>query len=363
MSAEALKPQFKSWMGEFHFDDGGERQEQRWSALQKLAAEADEKDIETLLALTLNARNGASPESTAKILSPFQATDPEFTVAQNAREIQVLSAASLTHIAMSRGRELSAIAALSLSTGLVGGARKPILPLDLHALTDKALSALSHGVGRRPDVPLVKVVPKISFEAQAAKITAQPDWNVTAQALSACGTLSDAGLQNLVNQCATITRAVITTLRQQDEELQMLWWLLGGRSDDLDIAFDAIAAEVQPLVLGKELAVHTTLLPGPRSIRALLQKAGLKTRGKVSLEAAINACKPEWLAPLGTTSQISSVAHPIHFAIARQVETGPSPDWAANWAAVTGIPRDISLPPLILAEQFYRERLLLQRYE
>lgn len=276
MSAEALKSQFRSWMSEFHFDDGGERQEKRWSAIQKLAAEADDEDIETLLSLTLNARNGASSEATAKIVSVFQATDPDFTAAQNARELQVLSAASLTHIAMSRGSELPAIAALSLSTALVGGARKPNLPLDLLTLTDKALSALSNGVGRRPDVPLVKVVPKISFEAHAAKITAQPDWAVTSQALSGSGTLADGGLQNLVNQCATITRAVITTLRQQDEELQMLWWLVGGRSDDLDVAFDAIATEVQPLVLGRELAAHTTLLPNAI---------------KLSKQAIIDACQ------------------------------------------------------------------------
>jgi hypothetical protein len=50
---------------------------------------------------------------------------------------------------------------------------------------------------------------------------------------------------------------------------------------------------------------------------------------------------------------------PLHFAIKRQLETGPGDAWIAGWSATVGAPSDLTLPSLTLGNLFYRERLLL----
>ncbi|MOA64383.1 hypothetical protein D3C78_1904110 [compost metagenome] len=55
----------------------------------------------------------------------------------------------------------------------------------------------------------------------------------------------------------------------------------------------------------------------------------------------------------------SPVSTPLHFAIKRQLETGPGEAWVAGWAAATGIDAQYALPGLTLGELFYRERLLV----
>ena len=140
----------------------------------------------------------------------------------------------------------------------------------------------------------------------------------------------------------------------QDEELQMLWWLVGERSWDLDRAFTAVPADAQPLIFGKELASLTESPPGPRSVKSLLSRAGLKDRKRLSVSAAVNACPSEWLRPLVAEKDPSPVIHPIHFAIKRKLETEEDRAWIENWAAVAGVDAGHTLGALAAGTLFYR---------
>lgn len=350
--------QFQTWMAEFQLGDNNESIKRRWNAVVKLADEIDFEDIEALVRLALKTRQLPSSASVDRIVTHLQDGD-SFSATQNARELEVLSAIALVYIASDPENNFASEAALSVLTSLMAGTRKPNLPFDLLGLSTAAIDALSRGVGRRPAPPTVKATPRVSFET-GAKALASNDWAGASNGLTASGTSTDAAIQQLSKQLSTVTETMTLILQQQDEELQMLWWLLGGRSEDLDIAFDALSGDKQALTLAKELAAHTTLLPGPSSVPSLLAKAGLKARGKVGVAAAVNACDPDWLRPLVDGLQISPVVHPIHFGIERQLEVGSGIDWIANWAAVTGLKADIAFAPLTLGELFYRERLLLQ---
>lgn len=351
--------QFQTWMAEFQLGDNNESIRRRWNAAVKLADEIDFEDIEALVRLALKTRQRPSAASVDSIVTHLQEEGDSFSASQNARELEVLSAIVLVYIASDPENSLASEAALTVLTSLVAGTRKPNLPFDLHGLITAAIDASSRGVGRRPAPPTVKATPRVSFETGAIAIAGN-DWGGASNALTASGTATDSAIQQLSNQLSNVTKTMTLILQQQDEELQMLWWLLGGRSEDLDIAFDALSGDKQALTLAKELAAHTTLLPGPSSVPSLLAKAGLKARGKVGVATAVNACDPDWLRPLVDGLQISPVVHPIHFGIERQIEVGSGTDWVANWAAVTGLKADIAFAPLTLGELFYRERLLLQ---
>jgi hypothetical protein len=127
----------------------------------------------------------------------------------------------------------------------------------------------------------------------------------------------------------------------------------------LDCRFDAVKVELQPLIFAKELADATEYLPGPRSVRALLSRAGLKDRKKIAVADVINAAEPVWMKTFMPENDLSPVTTPIHFGLRRQLETGAGETWIAGWAAAVGLPADFALAPLALGMLVYRERLLM----
>lgn len=356
-------PWFFTWMNEFRLGDGNASILQRWKGLVSFADNADHDDIEALVRLALASRQSAQLDRLNAFQEAFRTDDPAFSVASNSRELQVLAACCLIHITQTTASDMAVVAALAVATACVDGQRKVTLPGDIRQLANDALRAVSIGTARRPGLPpQTGQQYKAIFETAVQKLRNQQDWNGTIDALTQAGSMTTATINQIQTRTLAALRALETRLNQQDEELQMLWWLIGDRSEELDCAFEAVPADIRPLVLGNELAGHTLLPPGPPSVRALLSRAKLGGKGKVGLVAAIAGCSEDWLKNLVVSQHTSPVTQPIHFAILRQLETGPGTDWVAGWAAATDLPREIAFSPLTLAELFYRERLLTHLY-
>jgi hypothetical protein len=152
-------------------------------------------------------------------------------------------------------------------------------------------------------------------------------------------------------------------LKLQDEELQMLWWLVGEMSWEFDKAFNSLPIDSKPLVLAKELAGMTNFIPGPVSLKPLLSRAGITKKKKLTIPEAINSCDESWLNGITTGLNPSSLTLPIHFAIIRKVETGEKEAWIPGWAASTKIEATRKLSSLDLGYLFYLERLLVRFFK
>jgi hypothetical protein len=353
-------PQFATWMREFRLgQDHGPALAQRWAGVTSIAAFAKHDEVEALVRLALKSRQQPATAEFEKIVGAFRDEDSSFSVEKNARELEVLAAITLVQIAQTIDDIAASTAALAITTSLVGGARTPQLPLALRDLGEHALKALSIARSIRPSPSAPLPSTELTFETAAAKARAQFDAIGLGEALVLAGNSASASLNAVQSKNAVAISTLETRLLQQDEELQMLWWLIGGRSEYLACDFDDVPPAVQPLVFAKEIAEHTKLLPGPVSLRAILSRAGISDRERLVLSAAIGACKPEWLAGLTQEKGTSPVTCPIHYAIQRQIETGLGTDWIAGWAAAAELPKDLTLTPLSMAELFYRERLLL----
>ena len=184
------------------------------------------------------------------------------------------------------------------------------LPMDLPALAEAAIERLADANRTRPSLnALVRAeAPKFDFETAATKAK-ESNWEAVGQAFTLAANSVRTAITALAARQASATRAIDRFIQVQDEELQMLWWLIGGRSVTLDCAFDAVPADAQPLVFASELADNTASFPGPRSIRPLLTRAGLKERKKLTLAAALGATPATWLEPLVGESNPSPVTH------------------------------------------------------
>lgn len=357
--AEEVKPSpwFYTWTKEFQLGESSETIIQRWRATCSFADNAEGADVEALVRLAIGSRHVPAPDWIDTLEETFREDYPAFTASTNARELQVLAACCLLRISQNPNNESANIAALASVTGSVAGLRKLSLPCDFPHATNEALRSLYLSAARRPKL-VAGVQYKPLFEAAVQKAKGQHDFPTLIEALVLAGAAATSAVNQNQSKTQSVIEALAHRLDQQDEELQMLWWLIGERSESLNCVFGDIADAARPLVLANELAGHTLLPPGPPTVRALLSRAKLPGRGKVALVDAVAAAPLDWLKAHVAPRAASPVTQPLHLAIERQLETGAGKSWVEGWAAATDLPQDAALPHLTLAELFYRERLL-----
>ena len=358
VDAPPMHEDFARWYGAVSLGGDQPRRQARWEGVSSIVRDADRNTVEGLLRLAHGSRQAPAAAVVKAIRQAFKATDDAFEMSGNDRELQILAGASLA-VLMETNEDVGAVAALSATTAGLGGARQPDLPMDLSALGETAIIRCGETNRRRPSISaaLSSEPLKLDFEKAATALVEDQSWeNVPAVFKLVADTTLVAIKQLAKTQASTVDRF----LRVQDEELQMLWWLIVQRSSEYDCAFDAIPTDARPLVLASELAHNTQFLPGPPSVKGILSRAGLKEHQEVPITAAANAANSEWLQRSIGEENPSFVSTPLHAAISRRLETGSGEDWVAGWAAITGVNKDHALSGLVLGNLFYRERLLLR---
>ncbi|WP_334513269.1 GTPase-associated system all-helical protein GASH [Bradyrhizobium sp. AZCC 1693] len=353
-----MDPDFARWYREVSMEDS--KAQARWVGLDLAIKSPTGATVEVLTRLAFDTKASAGgykepalAEKLDAFHAAFKAADDDYEPEK--RESQVLAACALIRLF-----RYYSLAQLAVTAASFDGARTPALPMDLVNLAEQAIGSLSTSRRVRPDVSNLEVsLRDVAYEPDFAGV--QPGdpqtWKPLFAGMNAAvnGSLSAAaaGVNASVEKMGAYMRVV-------DEELQMLWWLLGERSLDLDLPFDKVESAVQPLVFALELAERTVSSPGPVAISALLARSGLKSRGKLTVVSAVNAVPADWAATTVGRLTASPVTTPIHFALDKRVEAGGPGAWEAHWSALSGLAADASLSPLRLAELFYREHLLLR---
>lgn len=355
---EALpkREELATWLAEFDFGDKSELPPLRVDAVEAFALSISVSDIEELVRMAFHTREKFSSEFLEKFRSGLRANDTEFPAYGNDRELEVLAGMTLYSVMSSSKIDMPAICALSISSASVGGARSHGLPFDLTGYAEIFLSQISELNSQRPN--LTKLGDPYAAAIQA--IDAIPDPSPNSAPIKAALTATVKAAQSSTRQINKMFSAAGTFMKQQDEELQILWWLLGGRAVEFNCDFSDIPEVAKPLVLAVELAGHIEILPGPISTESLLSRAGLNDGKKVVVSTVLSSIQEDWLNKLATDVVISPVLQPIHFAIKRQLENGKGKEWVKGWANLVGLAEDLSVTPLNLAKLIYRERLLLR---
>lgn len=359
MAEGSMHIDFAGWYSVVALSDDMAKRQLRWNGITGIVDNADGEVIEALVRLAFSSRAQPSAEKLAAIRHEFRKADETFELAGNDRELQILAGSCLVAL-MDEGGDNGAYAALSVSTAAMRGLRAPDLPMQLSDVAEGAISRIGIDARKRPSLGELSSVeaPKFDFEKAATRVREQPNWEGVAEAFILAADGARIGMRALATRQSRSLRAVDSFIRVQDEELQMLWWLLGERSTTYDSPFSAVPADDQPFIFGRELADATTALPGPPAIRALMSRAGLGERKKLSIASAVNGIRSAWLEAALVDLHPSPVTMPLHFAMARQRETGPGEAWVAGWGAATEVDPKAALSPLAVGELFYRERLL-----
>ncbi len=175
-----------------------------------------------------------------------------------------------------------------------------------------------------------------------------------------------AAIGKLVEATNGVTNALANNSQIQLEETNILWWLFGEHSRDQLLHMSEVGFPGACLVVGKELADLTVILPGPRGAIAFLDKM-LRTAKATLPEStklldAVNDASKEWRSEWISSFNFQVVEDlcPVHLATARSVDMTGKSSWVAAFESATGLKARKPITPLNLSQQTYEESLLIR---
>ncbi|AUQ49033.1 hypothetical protein PhaeoP83_00725 [Phaeobacter inhibens] len=339
--------------------DGAQRS-LRWTGVETFSGTYKNTRVEMLARLVFDTKppaGGHQQDDLAIELTAFHKafSDADPSIEQGARQDEVLAAAVLMQYFTTRSK-----AAMAVITTACNGARKAALPIDLVTAAENALSQLAASRRKRPDLREVEIeAPEIECEIDFSSVQANQPTTFKG-VFDQLSEAVDEALTDVVAKFNASTKLLVDASKKADEELDMLSWVFGQRALLPDQPFADIPADQKPLVLSRDLASLTTILPGPNPVPALLARAGVNSTENLRIVDAVNAVTDDWIAEALKNHKPSPATSPIHFALVKRQETGAGDSWHAGWAAITGIDLGAAMSPIALAELFYHETLWLR---
>ena len=353
-----MDERFGEWLRDALADVDDEILKRRWSGVESLASELDESEILDLLLYTTTCppQNG---ESIQKARTAFWTHDNAFRMDGNELELRRLCGAVVIHFLHrdSPQRMRTALACVCLhfaaslhNFGWTAMSEEAEAVLRCLALNVRSADAKQETPPNR--------IPQNRVRAQLKKLIDDGNEQVPMNDLH--GFLTH--FHKDLNQVAADSRALRVALSIQKEDTDILWWLMGGYSNDLDTPFPHLHAAVAALVAGKELADHVVHRPGPLSVQAMLNRTIAESEGRdqqISLAAALKMLPSDWKKDLAAHVDAQALPYcPLLAAISYSDSVDDEPTWATLFSKRFPHPAGLEVVPTVLALQMYRERTL-----
>jgi hypothetical protein len=322
-----------------------------------------------------------SADARSAFVGSFRAADPVFPLRGNDAELVVLAGATLYELLQRPGAAADVAAYALVCADAAGkGVRGPIPDVLERArgyLRDVAVAARSEGdqdkiakvrAGANPvkDLKALTVAPLPAD--WAATDTQMRETRARINELLTAIKAMHSGLATAINKVAELAAQAATqpnsaAIQALREEADVLWWLFGERSRDLDEAFDQLPDDSIALVAAKELADLTRVVPGPPMARALLSRtlriAGRPADEETSIQAVVDGSPRAWRERwIGAGSAAIDDLTPVRAAVRRSLEVDDGVDWSAAYDRGSLFPADRPFVRLDLAEQVFHEEML-----
>jgi hypothetical protein len=303
------------------------------------------------------------PSGTDWFRDTFAENDPSFSMYDNQREAAVL-AAGLLGAAITDGKIYAALAPLTC-----GGAgwREPVVHPELLDEARRAITAKAvKDRGRVPwNAQIIKLPVNSKVPTASAALGAQPDWPKTVALFNLVSDEAYSAVKNLVTETRSMTEMLADQIADLREEVDMLWWYVGGWSRVLNRPFCDLAQALTAAMAGLDMADLSHTLVGPAAAPAILERvifSGRKTKAaKVTIKDAVDAFPQDAFNRLGLEESLHTLPDicPVLSAFAKAQAIGNGTAWHASFAKESKLEAAAALEPLALAVQVYRERLLL----
>jgi hypothetical protein len=306
-----------------------------------------------------------SPTGTEWFREPFHAADQSFSMVDNKREAAVL-AACLLDAGFEGGATVCALAPL---TAAAAGARQPetapqfLKDLD-NRLAEKAIGARlrDHGNPTAIGLPTQSTLPA---DPAAFVQAIGNDWSKVAGFIKQGSDESMQAIKTLAEQVANVVRPLHADVADLREEVDILWWHIGGWSRLLDVPFSELAMGTAAALAGLDVAELSRTFLGPVAAPALIQRTltgGRKEKlGKATIKEAVDGLPEGALDKLVPAEGLAGLPDicPVLTAFAKARESGPGSAWHAAFRRNSGLTEEVGFRALDLAMQVFRERMIL----
>jgi hypothetical protein len=354
---------FGEWYRQVSIPCTDEGLKKRWAGVESWVTTI-RGDVAALLETVRIFRGLSERTSREAFLEAFRKQDATFAQRDNAHEQQVLAGAALVHCITRNETDDASVevavlagSALEASGLYAADANRTLDEQEGEARASLHTIAQEQRRRREFDTLLLSSEEEDAFTKTIG--TNVGDHNqLRASFEKAFQTLLKA-----VNRSESALDAAAHGLRCSDEETNILWWLVGGSSRDLDKPWTALK-DAAPLIAAWELADLTDVALGPQDAHALLERALPETKGSKNKEQAlhvyVNAVPDEWAK--ACVKKLDAAAldlAPLSLALSKRVESN-SATWQSFFESVSGLKAATTLAPERVARLAYIEAMLFR---
>jgi hypothetical protein len=354
---------FAEWYRLVRIEPNGDMLKLRWAGIEEWSESLRENDDDVLE--TVRIFQGLPEVSSRELfLAVFRKHDPAFPQ-RNELELRVLAGAALVNCVEPPGddEEHEGIRSALIAGAALEASRLRVTDPQLAEVVDavaRGLQAISRQQRKRTPLSVNLINPKakkVAVEALKQLPTAS-DWAVLrTNVVPALQAVFDG-----IVQAEKVVADAAHNLRCADEETDILWWLEGGCSRDLNKPWSALKDEV-PLTAAWELADLTDVALGPKDATAFLQRVVAATKGNNKaqpIQDYVNGVSDEWArARVANLPTKALDLAPLALALLQRSKSG-AVSWQSFFEKTSGIAPSTQLTPDIAASQAYVEAVLLR---
>jgi hypothetical protein len=319
------------------------------------------------------------------LVATLQKHDESYDAKDNDFDLQILSAICLNYLLGGKPQDVTDIASLAVLTSRFTGQNESYpqeaVSQDLLNRAARYLKEESQRVRKtnKPQLSIIGSKIKVKTEDFTTYLTSnqtKPAMEHLENVLSILVTQVQGGSKSIIGAIDSLYTAVAI----QEESGDIIWWLNGQYSRDLEYSYQELDIAPACLIAGKELADLTQFLPSLYAAKGILHRVLALTQANdtavskskspsgdisptsvsIKLKDAISKIPSNWNLSWLDESNVIKVADlcPAHFGLIQRKEYGQA--WVKTYEQKIGLKVSHGITSVDLAYQFYLERMLVQ---
>lgn len=351
---------FGEWYRLVSLEPDGEKLQKRWTGVNAWAAALRNSDANLLETVRIF-QGIPSKTSRDTFLATFQKEDSAFPQRNNL-ELQVLAGAALVVCIQSVGEDGAGLHTAILAGAALEASSLRVTESRLDEISREVLGGLQALAAKQRERKLFDPNPVSERADEAAEALKQVAAAATWDQLKAAVLPVLRGLLDAVRAADRELDGAAHNLLCADEETNILWWMEGGCSRDMNKPWTALK-EGAAIIAGTELADLTDVTRGPCDATALLERvlSESKAKGKdTPLATYVNALPEEWARERkGQADESALDLAPLSLAIVRRANSDTA-SWQQYFDGSSGMKSSTQLAAGRMARQAYVEAILLR---
>jgi hypothetical protein len=300
-----------------------------------------------------------SPEVLEWFQNEFKVEDISFSMIEenNRLELQCLATVVLC-VLLENKDELSSNIGTRLLSVQFFKLREVIGCTPIIQLSIEAIKSFSIEARKRPKINNINLIPQKKVADDFFDKIIPGEWETYTNAIKGVYDLAFKQFSNIARNTNYSTNQLKSFVDIQDEEIEMLWWLVNAYSKRLSCQLSSLNNNVLSTVVGIEIADITFLNIEIPSLEAILSRT-IPNNDKVSIRTLVETSF-DYLDKLTSNDDYCcKYITPCHYAFSSLRKFGKTA-WVDNITLDLGVSIDVEISLFAWAIQICRERLIIK---